>query len=82
MGGLLRRYKFVPGRGQIVVIAMSTPSRRRLMRDFKRYSSLWSIPLNIFTRMQDDPPEGISASPDPDNLMSWEAVIFGCACFM
>lgn len=42
---------------------MSTPSRRRLMRDFKR--------------IQDDPPEGIMASPMPDNIMTWHAVIFG-----
>jgi ubiquitin-protein ligase len=27
--------------------------------------------------MKDDPPEGISAAPHPDNIMSWNAVIFG-----
>ncbi|KAK4081799.1 uncharacterized protein Triagg1_2540 [Trichoderma aggressivum f. europaeum] len=36
---------------------MSTAARRRLMRDFKR--------------MQTDPPAGVSASPIPDNVMTW-----------
>ena len=36
---------------------------KRLMRDF--------------TKMQNDPPAGISASPINDDLMNWEAVIFG-----
>ncbi|KAJ2776324.1 Ubiquitin-conjugating enzyme E2 2 [Coemansia javaensis] len=44
---------------------MSTPCRRRLMRDFKR--------------LQSDPPEGISGAPCPDNIMMWNAVIFGPA---
>eukprot|EP00891_Asterochloris_glomerata_P000859 jgi/Astpho2/859/Aster-00707 len=42
---------------------MSTPARKRLMRDFKR--------------LQQDPPQGINGSPNPDNIMSWNAVIFG-----
>lgn len=42
---------------------MSTPARRRLMRDFKR--------------LQKDPPLGISGAPCPDNIMKWNAVIFG-----
>ncbi|KAG2133778.1 ubiquitin-conjugating enzyme/RWD-like protein [Suillus bovinus] len=42
---------------------MSTTCRRRLIRDFKRLSS--------------DPPSGISGSPCPDNIMIWNAVIFG-----
>ncbi|KAJ2692453.1 Ubiquitin-conjugating enzyme E2 2 [Coemansia spiralis] len=44
---------------------MSTPCRRRLMRDFKR--------------LQSDPTEGISGAPCPDNIMVWNAVIFGPA---
>ncbi|KAJ2808339.1 Ubiquitin-conjugating enzyme E2 2 [Coemansia helicoidea] len=44
---------------------MSTPCRRRLMRDFKR--------------LQNDPTEGISGAPCPDNIMVWNAVIFGPA---
>lgn len=44
---------------------MSTAARRRLMRDFKR--------------MQTDPPAGVSASPVPDNVMTWNAVIIGPA---
>lgn len=42
---------------------MSTPTRRRLMRDFKR--------------LQSDPPGGISGAPCSDNIMLWNAVIFG-----
>ncbi|KAI6022957.1 ubiquitin-conjugating enzyme [Pisolithus microcarpus] len=44
---------------------MSTNCRRRLIRDFKRLSS--------------DPPSGVSGSPCPDNIMVWNAVIFGPA---
>ncbi|KAJ7217202.1 ubiquitin-conjugating enzyme [Mycena pura] len=42
---------------------MSTNCKRRLIRDFKRLST--------------DPPGGISGSPCPDNIMLWNAVIFG-----
>ena len=42
---------------------MTTPSRRRLMRDFKK--------------LQEDPPAGVNAAPTEDNIMVWEAVIFG-----
>lgn len=42
---------------------MSTPSRLRLMRDFKR--------------LQNDPTAGVSAAPCPENIMLWNAVIFG-----
>jgi len=42
---------------------MSTPARRRLMRDFKR--------------LQQDPPSGVSAVPTNNNIMLWNAVIFG-----
>src|SRR6267154_1553951 len=45
----------------------STACRRRLIRDFKRLSS--------------DPPGGISGSPCPDNIMLWNAVIFGPGMF-
>ncbi|EJD52045.1 hypothetical protein AURDEDRAFT_83022 [Auricularia subglabra TFB-10046 SS5] len=44
---------------------MSTACRRRLIRDFKRLSS--------------DPPGGISGAPCADNIMLWNAVIFGPA---
>ncbi|GJN90688.1 hypothetical protein Rhopal_003702-T1 [Rhodotorula paludigena] len=44
---------------------MSTASRRRLVRDFKKLST--------------DPPGGISGAPCPDNIMVWNAVIFGPA---
>lgn len=36
---------------------------QRLMRDFKR--------------LRNDPPQGINGSPNPDNIMHWNAVIFG-----
>lgn len=42
---------------------MSTPARKRLMRDFKR--------------LQQDPPAGISGAPEENNIMLWNAVIFG-----
>ena len=43
---------------------MSTPARRRLLTDFRK--------------LQNDPPtSGISAAPHEDNIMIWQAVIFG-----
>merc|ERR1712071_477641 len=39
------------------------PARRRLMRDFKR--------------LQEDPPAGVSGAPTDNNIMIWNAVIFG-----
>eukprot|EP01091_Cochliopodium_minus_P018511 TRINITY_DN7532_c0_g1_i1.p1 TRINITY_DN7532_c0_g1~~TRINITY_DN7532_c0_g1_i1.p1 ORF type:complete len:169 (+),score=42.78 TRINITY_DN7532_c0_g1_i1:25-531(+) len=42
---------------------MSTPARRRLMRDFKRITK--------------EPPDGVSAAPNENNIMMWHAVIFG-----
>lgn len=36
---------------------------QRLMRDFKR--------------LQQDPPQGVNGSPNADNIMLWNAVIFG-----
>lgn len=44
---------------------MTTPARRRLMRDFKR--------------LQEDPPQGVSAVPTNNNIMLWNAIIFGPA---
>ncbi|KAJ0988055.1 hypothetical protein J5N97_006411 [Dioscorea zingiberensis] len=44
-------------------VRMSTPARKRLMRDFKR--------------LQQDPPAGISGAPQENNIMLWNAVIFG-----
>ena len=42
---------------------MSTTARRRLLRDFKKMTS--------------DPPSGINAAPLENNIMVWQAVIFG-----
>eukprot|EP00892_Ulva_mutabilis_P002835 jgi/Ulvmu1/12552/UM090_0039.1 len=42
---------------------MSTVARKRLIKDFKA--------------LQNDPPLGVNASPHPDNVMQWNAVIFG-----
>eukprot|EP00605_Chrysophyceae_sp_TOSAG23-4_P001642 GSChrysophyteH1.ASY1.ANO1.1803.1 assembled CDS len=42
---------------------MSTTARKRLMRDFKR--------------LQKDAPAGIQAAPLDNNVMAWQAVIFG-----
>uniref|UniRef100_A0A8C9G2L4 E2 ubiquitin-conjugating enzyme n=1 Tax=Pavo cristatus TaxID=9049 RepID=A0A8C9G2L4_PAVCR len=51
------------GRGRCSAAIMSTPARRRLMRDFKR--------------LQEDPPVGVSGAPSENNIMQWNAVIFG-----
>lgn len=56
---------------------MSTAARRRLMRDFKVCGSHLadSFPrlnwADLLQRMQTDPPAGVSASPVPDNVMTW-----------
>eukprot|EP01066_Platyproteum_vivax_P010636 Platyproteum_vivax@DN4784_c0_g1_i1.p1 len=42
---------------------MSTFARRRLIRDFKK--------------LQSDPPSGVSGSPTNNDIMRWDAVIFG-----
>uniref|UniRef100_A0A6M2DIL1 E2 ubiquitin-conjugating enzyme n=1 Tax=Xenopsylla cheopis TaxID=163159 RepID=A0A6M2DIL1_XENCH len=42
---------------------MSSPARRRLMRDFKR--------------LQKEPLVGMTGAPSSDNIMVWNAVIFG-----
>ncbi|DBA01718.1 TPA: hypothetical protein N0F65_010128 [Lagenidium giganteum] len=42
---------------------MSTAARRRLMRDFRK--------------LQNDPPSGVSGAPMDNNIMVWQAVIFG-----
>ncbi|KAI6180937.1 UBIQUITIN-CONJUGAT-2 domain-containing protein [Aphelenchoides besseyi] len=42
---------------------MTTAARKRLIRDFKK--------------LQEDPPAGISGAPTEDNIMVWEAIIFG-----
>jgi ubiquitin-conjugating enzyme E2 A len=42
---------------------MSTSARRRLMKDFKK--------------IQQDPPAGISGAPLDNQIMLWQAVIFG-----
>lgn len=40
-----------------------TAARRRLLRDFKK--------------LQEDPPEGLTASPVEDDILKWEAILFG-----
>jgi len=42
---------------------MSSSARRRLIRDFKQ--------------LQNDPPAGISGAPTEDNILFWNAIIFG-----
>lgn len=48
---------------RIVLVRMSTPARKRLLRDFKK--------------LQKDPPMGIQAAPLDSNVMVWQAVILG-----
>ena len=48
-----------------VCFTMATgTAKKRLMRDFKRLTK--------------DPPSGISAAPVGNDIMTWQAVIFGC----
>uniref|UniRef100_A0A0A0KQJ6 E2 ubiquitin-conjugating enzyme n=1 Tax=Cucumis sativus TaxID=3659 RepID=A0A0A0KQJ6_CUCSA len=54
---------FSARRARLRPVRMSTPARKRLMRDFKR--------------LQQDPPAGISGAPQDNNIMLWNAVIFG-----
>jgi ubiquitin-conjugating enzyme E2 A len=42
---------------------MTTPAKRRLVKDFKR--------------LQKDPPSGVSAAPQENDIMKWNGVIFG-----
>lgn len=42
---------------------MATVARRRLIRDLKK--------------LQADPPQGVSAAPMADDIMSWHALMFG-----
>ena len=42
---------------------MTTPAKRRLVKDFKR--------------LQKDPPAGVSAAPHENDIMKWNGVIFG-----
>lgn len=33
--------------------------------------------MRDFKRLRSDPPQGVNGSPNPDNIMQWNAVIFG-----
>lgn len=33
--------------------------------------------MRDFKRLRNDPPQGVNGSPNPDNIMLWNAVIFG-----
>lgn len=33
--------------------------------------------MRDFKRLQTDPPQGVNGSPNPENIMEWNAVIFG-----
>jgi ubiquitin-conjugating enzyme E2 A len=33
--------------------------------------------MRDFKRLQGDPPQGVNGSPNPDNIMLWNAIIFG-----
>lgn len=33
--------------------------------------------MRDFKRLRNDAPQGVNASPNPDNIMRWNAVIFG-----
>lgn len=38
--------------------------------------SLWLLPFSL-PRLQEDPPTGVSGAPSENNIMLWNAVIFG-----
>ena len=42
---------------------MSTAAQRRLLREFRK--------------LQEDPPMGVSGAPTEDNILKWDAIIFG-----
>ncbi|CAN6864545.1 unnamed protein product [Brassica oleracea] len=60
---LITSSNLVVGFSGLEEIEMSTPARKRLMRDFRR--------------LQQDPPAGISGAPQDNNILLWNAVIFG-----
>lgn len=33
--------------------------------------------MRDFRRLTSDPPQGVNGSPNPDNIMQWNCVIFG-----
>mgnify|MGYP000882910647 CR=1 FL=1 len=57
---------------------MSSPAQRRLLRDLKKLQEDPSSSGNqrtlglLFINIQ-----GVTAAPSEDNLMQWEAIIFG-----
>ena len=53
---------------------MSTPARRRLLHDFKK---LQEDPPASGTLSHSDSKLGVTAAPNEDNVMQWQAVIFG-----
>ena len=60
-------------------IRMSTPARRRLMRDFKRLQQDPPAGQFLLSRRFFDQivPPGVSGAPSDNNIMLWNAVIFG-----
>lgn len=44
--------------GRSLLLVMSTPARRRLMRDFRR--------------LQNDPPSGVTGAPMDNNILAWQ----------
>jgi Ubiquitin-conjugating enzyme len=70
---------------------MSTPARKVRgqchcqifeTRDLRCHSVNWAARflqrlIRDFKRLQTDPPQGVNGSPNADNIMVWNAVIFG-----
>lgn len=40
-----------------------------------------TLPGNLFFSLQEDPPAGVSGAPSENNIMVWNAVIFGFVPF-
>lgn len=58
--------------------AYSSVARFKLTRPYPQYveCSLQRL-MRDFKRLRQDPPQGVNGSPNPDNIMTWNAVIFG-----
>lgn len=46
------------------------------------HTPLLSLSLPHTRRLQEDPPAGVSGAPTDNNIMLWNAVIFGYAVLM
>ena len=48
----------------------------------KKFLLFTVVFLCIHFSLQEDPPAGVSGAPTENNIMLWNAVIFGYVCFI